>query len=249
MRAPSFIHYIEKGLKVPNQEIARQLAQVLGDDELLYSAWARMGGVRDFKQALFDREVLHRTIFGPQLPRRFVMSPPYGSPETSSEHEGMEELGSIGTCRRAAADPGPPSPSFLLKVPVLPESSDPDQEPEPLEMLRFDPGLLSRDADLLRPFAYRLSAEGARRAPERLRAGDLVLITRSAWPLLPEQVYALRIAGRVALSPAAWEEGALWALGGKRSQPSRAREALGTGAPPAALVGRVALVVRSSAGV
>src|SRR5687767_14306856 len=42
VRSPSYLHYIEKGLKIPSEEVARRLARALDDDEEIYVAWTRV---------------------------------------------------------------------------------------------------------------------------------------------------------------------------------------------------------------
>ena len=44
LKAASFVHSVERGLKVPSEGVARGLARALGDDEELYVAWARLRG-------------------------------------------------------------------------------------------------------------------------------------------------------------------------------------------------------------
>jgi len=140
------------------------------------------------------------------------------------------------------------APPLLLRIPILPESADPDLPGGPAtaahEVLRLDPRALPTPEDLVRPFAYRLTHSGARHAPHALRAGDLVIVTRNAWPLHPDPAYAVRLAERIVLTRARWKNESLWMhLDGEEGE----REVPGSsGTPPSALVGRVAAVFRAA---
>ncbi|HEY3215904.1 MAG TPA: hypothetical protein VGK93_05385 [Candidatus Eisenbacteria bacterium] len=138
-------------------------------------------------------------------------------------------------------------PSLLLRIPILREGADPDAPggtaARVLDSLRLDPRTLSTPEELLRPFAYRLTDAGARRARHVLRAGDLVIVTRNAWPLHADPVYAVRLAGGIVLTRVRWKDGSLWLPAADGGEPERVEP---SGTPPAALVGRLAAVIRAN---
>jgi len=206
VRAPSHIHHIEKGEKVPSEKIAAGIARALGDDEELYRAWAR---VRQRGDYLVAREAVQVIV------QRLEWEAP--------------AAGSV------------PAPAALIRVPLLDEGSDTDAR-EPQKVIRLDPATLPPDLALFRPFAWFVSADGARRVMPRLEPRDLVVVTRNAWPIQSDEIYAVRTANRVMLSWVRWLNGTLWLL---PAQGDAGGEALPpTGSPPMALAGRVAIVVR-----
>jgi len=254
LRTPSYLYYIVKGLKIPSEEIARSIARALGDDEDLYVAWTRVRQRGDVASTMSASLFLHRALRSDEGFASGTGDPGFlkEHPVAISRSESML-LGSLGMVASfTGAVRGEPkeetsTPSLLIKIPVLPEGSDPgsgrDDEPEPLEVLRVDPRLLAMPGALVRPFAYRLTEAGAARAPEKLQAGDLAIITRLAWPLQPDEVYAVRMGGRVVLSRTRWNKRTLWAVGSGRDE---LVESLEVKMPPPALIGRVALVVRAA---
>ena len=221
LKAPSFIHHLEAGLRLPSEEVAARLARALGEDEVLFRAWAHLRGGARLDAALEAARTIEKRL-------------------ASAETGAMRWI--EGSPARAEA----PAPVALMRVPLLRYSADPDaaalEEPAP-EALRFDARALPPEA-WLKPFAYRL-AEAPARCGGRLAAGDLVLLTRNAWPIHPDAIYAARAAGEIALSPLEWRTGTLWlrSAGGGASEPLPP-----SGIPPSALAGRVAAVIRARPG-
>ena len=60
-------------------------------------------------------------------------------------------------------------------------------------------------AELVDPFAYRLTREFGRRAPNLLPPGYYVILTRRIFPLEPNEAYAVRVEGRVELGFVHWD--------------------------------------------
>jgi len=93
----------------------------------------------------------------------------------------------------------------LVSAPVLRPGDDPGEEDEIPQQLRIDRMVLDPrflpSARLGRPFVFRADVEVARRVPDRVEQGDLVIVSRDLAPggLGPEQVYALRLGGRIVL--------------------------------------------------
>src|SRR3990172_3946331 len=60
--SPSYVSLIERGAKVPDEDVAAGLARALDDDEDLYRAWARAARLGLHKLDLLNRfEVISRT--------------------------------------------------------------------------------------------------------------------------------------------------------------------------------------------
>ena len=140
------------------------------------------------------------------------------------------------------------APPPLIRIPLLAEGADPDSvsapEGEPQETLRLDPRILPSPENLVRPFAYRLADRGAHAARPALREADLVIVTRSAWPTHPDAIYAVRLGDRIVLTRVLWKDATLWRVPAAGDGDLERMEPSGT--PPAALVGRVAAVVREN---
>jgi len=185
----SYVCLIESGRKVPDEPIAVALARALEDDSTLYSAWVRARKRSDLRTALSAAETL-----------REWLASPANSP--SAEVRGASDAPPRGHAMTA--------PSARLRVPVIPEGVDPGPGVRPscevLEWRRLDADALSSEyrARLDRPFAYRLSEQGARRVRDRFHAGDHVIVLRGFVPPTPEEVYAVRDGDRVLLSRILW---------------------------------------------
>jgi transcriptional regulator with XRE-family HTH domain len=223
LRAPSHIHHIEKGEKIPSEDVAARLALVLGDDPALYRAWVRARQRGDLLAAQEAVRELEQWLAGPR------QSPVTSQPMT-------------------VAGGGSQAPSLLLRIPILLEGTEPEAPGGPatraVNSLRLDPVALPNPEELVRPFAYRLTDAGARRAAPVLRRDDLVIVTRNAWPLHPEPVYAVRFGGKIVLTRVRWMDDSLWLPAANQGgEPERLPP---SGTPPAALVGRLAAVIRAN---
>ena len=211
--APSFLHHIEHGERIPSEEVAARLALALGDDEELYRAWSRLRGGAGLSAALAAAHTIERHLGAAPGPSR---------------------EGSVAV---------EPTPAALLRVPRLPWGADPGTLAEPsrdaAEILRFDPAALPREA-WLRPFAYRLEGDSI----GLFVTGDLVLVTRNAWPIQSTAIYVVRSPRGIELSRVAWRDGTLW-MGGP---PDPGQPLAPSGTPPRALLGRVAAVIRTGSG-
>ena len=94
-------------------------------------------------------------------------------------------------------------------MPELEEGADPGdgaRAPRVLAMHRIVPASLGAVEPLLRPFAYRLSAGGARRVRDLLAPGDVAVLTRRVWPPAPAAAHAVRLSGHVVLARVLWNE-------------------------------------------
>ena len=230
LKAPSFIHHVETGLRTPSEEVAARIAAALGEDEALFRAWARLRSGARLDVARAAAQTIESRLAS-------------AAATTATPVSGIPSAGAV---EDSLAPTEASAPGALLRIPLLAPGADPDpaapQDPAP-EVLRFDARALPPEA-WLKPFAYRL-AEAPARCGGRLAAGDLVLLTRNAWPIHPDAIYAARAAGEIALSPLEWRTGTLWlrSAGGGASEPLPP-----SGIPPSALAGRVAAVIRARPG-
>lgn len=235
IKAPSFLHHIERGERIPSEEVVVWLAAALQEDDELLRAWVRLRRGAPLDLALAAAHLIERHL---------------------AENGGLNEAGSNG----AQPEPNPGGaqaqangggngaharaeiPPLLLRVPRYEWGVDPvssKDAPEPAEILRLDPRALPEEA-WLRPFAYRLPSNIP--LPVPLRAEDLVLVTRNAWPLQPKPLYLVRTSDGPRLSRVGWREGRLW-LANERLGHAQPLEPSGT--PPRDLLGRVGAVIHS----
>ncbi|MEP7029071.1 MAG: hypothetical protein ABI960_10785, partial [Candidatus Eisenbacteria bacterium] len=103
-------------------------------------------------------------------------------------------------------------PDLPVRVPILTPGEDPDAasmppvaeaEPRALETVRLDSAApLTRK--LLEPFAYRVTLESIPRLASLLHPGDVVVFTREPGPILADEIYAVRHAGKIELAHLLW---------------------------------------------
>jgi transcriptional regulator with XRE-family HTH domain len=159
--SPSYISLIEKGEKVPDEEVAVAIARALGDDASLYRAWAltRRGDLSGTRRAL---ETAERFSTDPALRDRLrrgedvaideVRSRPLAAPvasplqSTVGEFEVSElsaeyadaELSQLSRCRDTELETpqlrfalASPLEPAILEIPVLAEGADPGRGEPP----------------------------------------------------------------------------------------------------------------------
>jgi transcriptional regulator with XRE-family HTH domain len=144
-----------------------------------------------------------------------------------------------------------------MKVPVVAEGTEPghpdEQRAHPRRPLWLDLRLLPPRDKLRQPFAFRVGRENARRMRGQLQRGDYVVITRGEWTAEPEsfvrdEIYAVRVEGRVVLSQVAWSDGRLVLLPPSGRGEFRFLEAKNFGELGRLLAGKVVTVVRVARG-
>jgi transcriptional regulator with XRE-family HTH domain len=182
LRSRSYVFHIENGTKAPSEDVAGRIAAALGDDPAVYRAWARARSRTDLASALEAARTLSGLLGGESTAAVAAQAPPATEPE-----------------------PVPPAASAepLVHVPVLAEGTDPGDGAggaEALEVLALDPKVFPPGPRPVRPFAYRLTAHGARRLPELLQPGDCVVISRDGEPPVEDAAYAVRIGARIELA-------------------------------------------------
>jgi transcriptional regulator with XRE-family HTH domain len=130
----SYVSLIEKGAKVPDEDVAADLARALEDDETLYRSWARAARLGLHDLDLLNRlEAIARTPAYVDLVESGKSLPPLGSLGASPKAEGEAEdlrarLREVASEIGTAARSGPTAPAALaVRVPVLAEGTDPDR--------------------------------------------------------------------------------------------------------------------------
>lgn len=232
LKAPSFLHHIERGERLPSEQVVTWLAAALQDDEELLRAWVRLRRGAPLDLALAAAKLLERHLASGEL-RRTVESTTNGSSPAPVNGDG----GSHATLHQSPESPDGRVP-LMLRIPRFEWGTDPSSE-SAAETLRFDPQSLPRE-EWARPFAYRLPADTAFPAP--LRADDLVLLTRNAWPLSPRSIYLVRTPKGLRLSRVAWRNNTLWLVSERLGAPQPLEP---SGLPPRHLLARLAAVIRS----
>ena len=138
----------------------------------------------------------------------------------------------------------------LLRIPILAEGADPTPPGSPslhaIDRVMIDRALLPTGIPVEDGWAYRLSAAGGRNVPDSLTAGDVVVLTRRAWPVASGEAYAVLLHGRIELARVAAKGDSLVVLLAEGVEFLRLPA---PDAPPPELRGRVVLVVRGSKGV
>jgi transcriptional regulator with XRE-family HTH domain len=186
--SPAYISLIEKGVKIPSDEVAEAIARVLNDDPELYRAWAQSGRIEDLEGAWARLHRARAYFSSPALRRRLSSG---------------QDLEDEAPARAVVACSQPRSDTDLVEVPVLAECADPGEGPIPPELivdvLRLDPRVLGRE-DPLRPFAYRLGDDAIARVQDLFRPGDWVVLDSRPRELTADRVHAVRFDRRVILS-------------------------------------------------
>ena len=241
IKAPSFLHHIERGERIPSEEVVVWLAAALQEDDELLRAWVRLRRGAPLDLALAAARLLERHLATTGERASAAPLTPVGNGNAVPSQDGASR-DDAGRGVESKRPPAPHGPPLLLRVPRLGWGVEPGASngvANPAEVLRLDPRALPEEA-WHRPFAYRLPAEIPLPAP--LKPGDLVLITRNAWPLLPSSIYLVREGETLRLSRVSWRDGRLWLASERLGQ---AHPLAPSGTPPRDLLGRVGAVIRA----
>jgi len=146
---PSYVSLIEKGAKVPDEDVAARIARALRDDEDLYRAWARASRVGLQKINLLSRmEAISRSPAYLSLVESGQTVPddarePLVLARNMSASRWLQEDGPfdapLSASPRASAVPAagtvPPPEPDILRVPVLAPGTDPGKvAPSPVSV-------------------------------------------------------------------------------------------------------------------
>jgi transcriptional regulator with XRE-family HTH domain len=231
----SYVSLIETGAKVPEEDVAANLARALDDDEALYRAWARAArfGVHDLallnELEAISRTPAYRTLVesGEELPRleapeeRCDSSLPEGDlamrlREVAS-HLGPEALAARRPRRTSA--PGVVAESQLpavVSVTVLATGADPAalEASRPVaDRLLLDRRLLEgHEAQQL--FAYEVTPAATKHLRGVAAPGDRIVFQRLG-AVTPDRICAIRTGKGIVLARTLVKEGALLLLPGE----------------------------------
>ncbi len=273
--SPAYVSQIEAGKRVPDVKVAVLLARILDDDDGLFAAWSRdfksfdrsdssLGSdgawTRLYREGRFpDDDAFERAVrSGRNMSEARTGFEPSGTVPSPSMRTISEMLSRVPADRgepvpadaaRAMAAPGH-AQSPVMEAPLVAPGAGPDDEgdaPRRREVTRLvlDARLVP-EARLERPFAFRADEKVARRVPDRVSPGDLVVVSRRIGRGAPEasRVYAILAGGRIVLGRLARVGEKLLLLpapGGTEMEDV----GLVTGAAPgSALVGEVVAVVK-----
>jgi transcriptional regulator with XRE-family HTH domain len=269
----SYVSLIEKGAKVPDEDVAARLARALRDDEDLYRTWARAARLGLHEPNLLNRvQTISRTHSNlGTVERRDARPAELAAPEgEESEITGVvlgPSLARLVQPRPSARDLPQPSPSGgevgevhdrpkpfavegsppeILRVPVLAEGADPGKTaPSPLAI---------RDRLLV---DRRLVAD---HAPERLFAYDVTLTTmkhlrgvaspgdrivfRRGGRVAPDRICAVRTPEGIVLARVLFKGRALLLLPGEGERDFESVEVDGLKALPGVIAGTHVLLIR-----
>jgi transcriptional regulator with XRE-family HTH domain len=242
----SYLSQIESGAKTPHPALALRLAEALKDDPRIYLAWAatgkRSGPIETARAVRTLAETLgHPSYVGLTATEVAEPRPPRQEPTGSStsptvpleRSDVLEQARLIPDAEEsfrealphrlpdvspAALSAGIPQAKIL--VPEVEEGADPGEasrsSQEPRRIHRVAADSLAGIEPAVRPFAFRLSAAGARRVSDVVAAGDLALVSRRIWPLERFALYAVRLSGHLLLSRVLWNTRHLLLLPGPR---------------------------------
>jgi DNA-binding XRE family transcriptional regulator len=219
--SPSYVSLIESGAKVPDDDVAANLARALEDDEDLYRAWAR--GTRLGPEKL---DLLSRLGAASRTPAYLSLVESGQAVPKLADADEADDLAL--RMRQVAARLSSPSPlaspaeapgaaPAVVSVPVLAEGSDPivldGAEPTRaiVDSVLVDRRLLGPGAREL--FAYDLTAKSLAHLRGVAEAGDRLVFQRPAVPT-PDRICAVRRAGGLLLSRVLWNGRTLLLLPG-----------------------------------
>lgn len=244
----SYVSLIEKGVKVPDEDVAAQLARVLEDDTDLYRAWAR--GAR---LGLDKLELLSRLEAASRAPAYVsLVESGQAVPRLAAAEDGAADLAK--RMREVAArlvSPSPVEPATesgaVAAIPVLAEGAD----PRVLDAGRPTAAVVDRlllDRRLLGTGPERLFAcDVTKSAMTHLRGvaqpGDRVVFRRDA-RLAPDRICAVRRRGGLVLSRVLVNNRALLLLPGEGESGFESIELADGQAPADVVAGSHVLLIR-----
>jgi transcriptional regulator with XRE-family HTH domain len=201
--SPSYVSLIESGAKVPDEDVAADLARALDDDEELYVAWAQASRLGPETLELLNRldaasrKPAYVTLLesGHALPRL---------PRTDEEELAtrMREVASrLTSPPRAEATRA--EASAVVSVPVLAEGAGPsvldEREPGPgvVDSLLIDARLVAASARSL--FACDVTPRTMKHLRGVAQPGDRIVFQREA-AIAPDRICAVRVSDGLVLS-------------------------------------------------
>ncbi len=190
--SPSYVSLIERGSKVPDEDVAARLAKALRDDEDLYRAWARASRLGLERINLLSRiETISRSPTYTTLFERGEAVPHEPPPE-----DVMAE-GSLPKAHRAAGFVQSQADTFATSYhdPPASEARPPAQEPATAPVPASLPSLAApEDTEILRIPVLADGADPGRTVPSPLSVRDRLLVDRRlVADHSPERLFAYEV--------------------------------------------------------
>ena len=260
--SPSYVSLIEKGAKVPDEDVAARIARALRDDEDLYRAWARASRVGLQKINLLSRmEAISRSP-------AYLSLVESGQTLPDDAREPLTEMRALGALRWFQADDqpdvlmsaspresvsasmrdatAPTSEPEILRVPVLAPGSDPGKlAPSPVSVedhLVVDRRLVADHAPD-RLFAFDVTERDMKHLRGVVSPGDRVVFRRGG-RVGPDRICAVRTPEGIVLSRVLFKGRALLLLPGQGERDFDSIEVESLKALPGIIAGTHVLLIR-----
>jgi transcriptional regulator with XRE-family HTH domain len=201
--SPSYVSLIEKGVKVPDEDVAAELARALEDDEGLYRAWTRAA-----RLGLQKLDLLNRLEAASRTPAYVSLVESGQALPRLADSEEADDLAS--RMREVAARLSSPSPAAGLtdspsvaSIPVLADGVDPSVLDSPtsgasvVDRLLLDRRLLEQATRGL--FACDVTPRAMKHLRGVAQPGDRIVFERGA-RIAPDKICAVRHGAGLLLS-------------------------------------------------
>jgi DNA-binding XRE family transcriptional regulator len=256
--SPSYVSLIEKGAKVPDEDVAARLAKALRDDEDLYRAWARASRLGLHRIGLLNRiEAISRSpaylslvergdALPAEVPRDVAVDRRLETRVESPEQETLAfsglDRGPMETAQAALA----PEESEILRIPVLADGADPGRTlPSPLSIrdrLLVDRRLVA-DHSPERLFAYEVTLPAMKHLRGLVSPGDRIVFQRGG-RVGPDRICAVRAPEGIVLSRVLFKGRSLLLLPGEGERDFASVDVEGVKALPGIVAGTHVLLIR-----
>jgi transcriptional regulator with XRE-family HTH domain len=261
--SPSYVSLIEKGAKVPDEDVAARLARALRDDEDLYRAWARASRLGVHKLNLLNRmEAISRSPAylsaverGDSLPESLPDERATASLEFAPDEDAVlgrfARLPAKAPRLPARSGPSRPSParesaSEALRIPVLAPGADPGKlAPSPLaiqDRLVVDRRLVADHAPE-RLFAYDVTLPAMKHLRGLASPGDRIVFLRGG-RVSADRICAVRTSEGIVLARVLFKGRSLLLLPGEGGRDFESVDVEGLKALPGVVAGTHVLLLR-----
>lgn len=247
--SPSYVSFIEKGAKVPDEDVAARLARALEDDADLYRAWAKAWRVGLQKLELLNRlgaigsspQYTRLVERGEELPQAFSAEPP-----PLADAGPAEGSFSIEEPPAQAVLFGAPRPAQILRVPMLASGAEPGAPGNPSRAIQghlFVDRQLLPDLDPDWLFAYEVAARDMKHLRGVASPGDRIVLRRSG-RVSADRICAVRTPEGIVLARVLFKGTALLLLPGEGGSDFESVDVDGLDALPAVVAATHVLLIR-----
>jgi transcriptional regulator with XRE-family HTH domain len=253
--SPSYVSLIEKGAKVPNEDVAARIARALRDDEDLYRAWARASRLGLHKINLLNRiEAISRSPAYMSLVESGEALPAQPPEDAPADAAFAEASGESPASLPPAQAPLLPAPSALpssedseiFRISVLADGADPGRTlPSPLairDRLLVDRRLVA-DHSPERLFAYEVTVPAMSHLRGLASPGDRIVFQRGG-RVGPDRICAVRTPEGIVLSRVLFKGRSLLLLPGEGERDFASVDVEGIKALPGVIAGTHVLLIR-----